>query len=386
MTKNTKIWTGVIVVIGLVLVGWGILNIKALRAPITKNPIKIGFIGPLSGGPALWGEGARNMVQLATSEINENGGINGRDLQVEYEDGKCSSGEAVSAFEKLRRDGVKFILGGHCSPETAGIVPLTKDGQAFILASVTSADEVVTDSDYAYRTSPPTRDFTDKLAAIAIKKYQRVATLTEQAAFAKSYTKDFVLSFEKVGGKIVSEEGYQPKQTDFRTELLKVINLAPDALFISPQNPTTAINIIKQMKELNLQIPVFANSIGITPKVFSESNNPAALVGSFSIIPYTDKSTKDAQELSKKYQETFGSEVPYNYFYVSAVYDATHMLAQALEQCGVDDTSCVRDEFHNMRFKGVSLDYTFKDSGDSNFDSWAQITLDNKGETVVEPL
>jgi branched-chain amino acid transport system substrate-binding protein len=383
---RTKVWTGVVVIIVAALVIWGVFAlVKKPQAPSSEQPIKVGFIGPLTGGPALWGEGARNMVEIATKEINDNGGIDGRELQVTYEDGKCASTDAVSAFQKLQQQNVDFVIGGHCSPETAGIVPLTKNGEAFIIAGITSSNEAVSGSDYAYRTSPPTKDFTNKLAAIAIQKYKNVAALTEQAAFPKSYTADFVPSFEAVGGKIVLNEGYQPEQTDFRTELLKVKEAKPDALFISPQSPTTAINILKQMKELDIKLPVFANSIAINKDVFTKAGNPEALTGSFSIIPFTDKSGDAAEELSQKYRDAYGSEVPYNYFYVSAAYDATHMLAQALDECD-ENVACVAQQFKKMNYKGVSLDYTFKENGDSNFDSWAMISLDENGAEVVAPL
>jgi branched-chain amino acid transport system substrate-binding protein len=386
MTKRSKVWTGVAVIIVGALLIWGLFAMnKKPQAPSAEQPIKVGFIGPLSGGPSLWGQGARNMVEIATKEINEDGGIDGRELQVTYEDGKCTSDGAVAAFQKLQQQNIDFIIGGHCSPETAGIVPLTKNGEAFLIAGITSSNDAVSGSDYAYRTSPPTRDFTDKLAAIAIEKYKNVGALTEQAAFSKSYTADFVPAFEAVGGTIVLNEGYQPEQTDFRTELLKMKNSKAEALFISPQSPTTAINIIKQMKELDINLPVFANSIAITKDVFAKAENPQALVGSFSIIPFTDKSTKAAEQLSGKYREAYGSDVPYNYFYVSAAYDAALMLAQALEECG-EDVACVATQFAGMKYDGVSLDYTFKENGDSNFDSWAKISLDENGAEIVEPL
>lgn len=386
MTKTAKTSIIVVVIIAIALIVWGIFALTTQpKEPDTTNPITIGFVGPLTGGPAIWGEGARNMVELAVEEINQDGGIDGRLVNVIYEDGKCSPADAVSATQKLQRDGVQFIIGGHCSPETVGIVPLTQDGSLFILAGLTSANEAVTDSEFAYRTSPPTRDFTDLLADIAIEKYQKVAAITEQAAFAQSYTKDFLVSFANAGGEIVSDEGYQPGQTDFRTMLTKIKNTDPDALYISPQSPTTASNIIKQMKELDFNVPIFANSIAITSKVYADAGSPELMDGAFSIIPYTDKEASKSRKLSADYKAKFGSEVPYNYFYVSASYDATYMLAEALEKSG-EDVQAVANYLKNINYRGVSLDYVFQENGDSVFDSWAKISLDAQGNEIIEPL
>lgn len=347
-----------------------------------NEPIKIGFIGPLTGGPALWGAGARNMVELAVSEINEKGGIEGRQIQIIYEDGKCSSKGAIEAADKLINiDNVKFILGGHCSPETAAIVPIIDKNKVFLLAGITSADNVMDGSIYAFRTSPPTVELTRKISEIAIENYGKVSILTEQAEFAKSVSLDFKKSFKEMDGKIISEEDYEPVEMDFRTRLVKIKEGNPDAIFISPQNPNSAITALSQITELGINIPIFGNSILITKDVYEKSGkgfNESA----FSVIPYTDKTRASA--LIEKYKNRYGADVPYNLFYVSASYDAVYMMAQAIEKCG-EDTDCVRDYFSELEYSGISADYRFRENGDPHFDSWAEIRIIN-GSEVAKPL
>src|SRR3989344_493866 len=308
---NKRIF-GVVIVIVLIALA---VALYTNTRNVERDPITVGFVGPLTGGPALWGEGARNMVALAVEDINAEGGVDGRQLVIDYQDGKCNPKDGAFAMQAIKTQGIKFIVGGHCSPETAAMVPLTKDGSAFIIAGITSSDEAVSGSEFAYRTSPPNMEFAKALLKIAKPKFNRIATITEEAAFSRSYTDDFAKLYIEAGGVVVSAEAHAPETTDFRSQLLKIKQSNPEAVFISPQNPTTGALIAKQMQELGMKLPVFGNSILVSAGTFASSENSPTLVGSFSIIPYTDFTSGEALELSNKYQGKYGSPVPYNFFY-----------------------------------------------------------------------
>ena len=92
---------------------------------------------------------------------------------------------------------------------------------------------------------------------------------------------------------------------------------------------------------------------------------------------------KAAPILQSKYKEKFGESIPYNLYYVSAAYDATNMLADALEKCG-EDVECVQEYFSSInQYKGVAGIFTFKDNGDPVFDSWKEMRVVD-GKPVLE--
>ncbi len=373
----------VLVIIGILAIGVGSLTLTGNTIQ-KQQPIKVGFIGPLTGTPSLWGLGAKNLVELAVDEINQNSGVNGRMLEPIYEDGKCNPKDAVNSANKLIQvDQVKFILGGHCSPETTAIVPIVDKNKVFLLAGITSSDGAVDGSDYAFRTSPPTIENAEKISEIAIKKYKTTSMLTEQAAYAKSMSIDVKKSFEKLGGKVLSEDEYPPEQTDFRTQLLKIKEKNPDSLFFSPQTPNSAVLILKQMKELNMKMPVFSNTIPITKEVYNLSDKGFDETA-FSVTPYADKTKRESEELNKKYKGKFGTEIPYNFFYVASTYDAVYMLKEALAKCG-EDSECVKDYFKTIDYKGITINFRFKENGDPYFNSWAEMRVVN-GELVLTPI
>src|SRR5438309_1367757 len=129
MNSTLKTFLSIIAV--LVIIGAGYLLFKAPvpQAPQVANnePIKIGFIGPLTGDGAVYGEPYRNMVVMAVEEINKAGGVDGKSIEVVYEDGKCNGKDGANAAQKLVNvDKVQVIIGGVCSSETLAAVPVAE--------------------------------------------------------------------------------------------------------------------------------------------------------------------------------------------------------------------------------------------------------------------
>jgi branched-chain amino acid transport system substrate-binding protein len=348
-----------------------------------NDTIKIGVIAPLTGGPAVWGQGSVNMIKIASEEINSIGGINGKMIQLIIEDGKCDSQTAVAAAQKLIQvDGVKFILGGHCSPETVAIVPIIDKAKVFLLAGVTSSDNAVSGSKFAFRTSPATLEQAKITAEIAFNKYnyKKIALVTEEAAFAKSFSEDLKKSF---AGTIVDELNYAPGTTEFKSGLLKIKQAKPDAIMVSPQDPSKAMLLLKQMNELDmLDIPLFGNTVFVSTVVFdgSEKLLPA---NAFTVMLFADPNSAKSLALQKKYKEEFSKDIPYNLYYISAVFDGAKMLFEAIKKCN-KNTECVANYFANIKgFDGAAGKFSFLPNGDPVFDSWKEMRIQN-GRTALE--
>ena len=100
MNKTTKIILGLVILIIIVLAIY--LGVGKKQTSITeKEPIKIGAILPLTGSAAPNGIYQKNGIDLAIDEINSNGGVNGRKIEVIYDDSKNDPAEGVSAFNKI---------------------------------------------------------------------------------------------------------------------------------------------------------------------------------------------------------------------------------------------------------------------------------------------
>ena len=113
-------------------------------APVVDtSPIKIGWIGPLTGDLASLGQDAEKATEVALDEVNAAGGINGRPLQLVPQDSKCNPKDASDAGNKLINvDKVSVILGGLCSGETTAVAPVAEQNHVVMISPCSSAPNI----------------------------------------------------------------------------------------------------------------------------------------------------------------------------------------------------------------------------------------------------
>ena len=119
-----------LLVISLSLIFSGCIT-SGLFSLDSNNTYKIGFVGPMSGSLAKYG--AYEAVKLAQDEINAIGGINGKQLEIIYEDGKGNANDAIIVVNKLISvDNVNIVLGGHCTAESLSIAPVLEKSKVLM--------------------------------------------------------------------------------------------------------------------------------------------------------------------------------------------------------------------------------------------------------------
>ena len=151
--------------------------------PAEKESIKIGFIAPLTGEAATYGLMGQNVVKLAADEINAQGGINGRHLEIIYEDGKCNGAAAATAIQKLVEfDKVEVVFGGFCSSESLGAEPIATQNKVLLFSLGSSSPALTGKSPFFARDYPSDASQGAVLAEIAYNKkgWRNVALIQEQ--------------------------------------------------------------------------------------------------------------------------------------------------------------------------------------------------------------
>lgn len=332
----------------------------------TSTSVRIGWIGPLTGGAAQYGVPELNAAKLAVEDLNAKGGIKGHPLELVVEDGKCDGATTTTAATKLIEvDQVNYISGGHCSTESMTIAPISDPKKVLIIAGATAAAKFSGISKYAFRTYPSAIDMYSRLAKFAYGKGTRtVVTFNEQKDGPQSIIDTFAQVFTESGGTVLGKEVFAPGSTDFRTQLLKIRELNPDAMMISVQSPDAASLIIKQMNELSINIQIYSDALVVTKSTYEKSGGllPATAIGATGHInPEKSPETKQFLEL---YQNRYG-EFSVDPFFATEGYDQVKILAGLIESCW-NDTDCARNTLINTPWNGISGVYHFNDKGDSN--------------------
>jgi branched-chain amino acid transport system substrate-binding protein len=364
----------VIVILGLILY---VVDLKQQHIQAVSNePIKIGFIGALTGDAAYYGESDKNGMALAVEEINSQGGINGQPIEVIYEDGQCNGKEATKAAQKLINvDQVDFIFGGTCSGETLAISPITEAAQMILFSSFSSSPDITQAGDYVFRNSVSDLD-TGIATAILVNKngVEKVSILAESTDYAQGFANVFESEFKKLGGKILSNESFMPGTTDFRAMITKAKSLNPDAIIISPQGESGAL-MLKQIKAANYTGGIYSNLILGDEKIIKLAE------GAAEGLYYCDtaglsKENPKANHFIDTYQEKFG-EIPSLDFYSGARYDSVFIIAQAIEEVG-NDTNKIKDYLYDLdNYDGVLGNVKFDQNGDILGAEFADFQIQN---------
>jgi len=338
MNRNTKL-TGIAVLIVVILGGWYL----AKGEPADTGPIKIGFIGPLTGDAASIGESTRNAVVMAIDEVNAEGG---RQYEVIYEDGKCAGPASASAAQKLIHvDKVEFIIGGICSGETLGAAPIAEAAGVVLLSPVSSSPDITNAGDFVFRVFASDATSGSKMAETTWKRgHKNVAVISEQTDYSQALRKVFEERFKELGGTIVISEGYPSSAKDFRSQLAKIKATNPDAIYLVPQTPASGEVLLAQVKESGITTPLFSNEL-VTTESFLTSGVSEGIL--FAEVNF-DKESPEASMFLKKFAGRFG-DINANTppVYVASTYDAVHLLTDLIEEHGTNPKR-VRDALYKV--------------------------------------
>lgn len=372
MNNNWWVWLVVIAVV----VGGGWLVLKGGNTTNETGPIKLGFIGPLTGDAASLGTVARSAVELAVEEINASGGVDGRMLEVVAEDGECTAGPATSAASKLiNADGVEAIIGGLCSSETAAFAPAAMQAKVVTLSYCSSAPPLSQTGKYFFRDYPSDANQGKFAAEYAYNTLgvRKVAVVYHISDWGTGIKNVFVERFKALGGEIVVEEGSLQTNRDYRTSIQKVQTAAPDYIYAALY-PEGGIAFLQQAKEVNVTTKILGGDAWGDTKLQAEA---AAL----DILYVEPKSSWPDDFKTKLLAKAGGEQVP---VCSANAYDAVYIMAAAMEKAGTSDSDKLADALRATKYNGVSGRIEFDANGDVTVADYVVKRIANGSSTVVE--
>ncbi len=329
------------------------------------EPIRVGWIGAMTGAVAKYG--ASEAATLAMEDINRDGGINGRPLKLEFQDGRCQAKDAIDATNSLIQfNKLRFIVGGHCSSESLAIAPIVERSGALMIAAITSSPKLSDAGDRIFRVTAPNVRGVDLLVPhILTKRSERtVAVVYEETEYAEGLAIYFVKSFTDKGGKVPLQMGYKLGEADFLSFVTKVRGSGADAVYLSAQSPDSAIQFLVKARQVGLQIPVFGNEITGNSLESATPDQRALFDGVLFAEPRLAKDSARTKRFVDDYKKRFGvSRLP-NGFWTLEAYDAVRVLADAIGRCG-DDVEKVKQCLYKLSgYEGVSGPISFDVNGD----------------------
>lgn len=348
-----------IVVIALIIIIVGYLSFKQLSKPVKVEPVRIGFIGPLTGDVASIGENLKVALEIARDEINKAGGIKGRPLEIIFEDGQCNPKMAVNAANKLINiDKVPIIIGGLCSSETLAVAPLAEKAKVILFSAASTNPKIADAGDYVFR-NVPSDTFQGVFAAEYVKnnmKLNKVAILKCLSDYCVGVSDVFKTKFQELGGAIVAEESFLQDAKDLRSQLTKIKAANPELVYFVGYTEGSIIGL-KQAKELGINATFFGADSWSDPKIWQEVGK----IGDGAL--YVEPANKNLPEafITEMNRRTGGKEI---ITYAPRAYDALKLLASLMIEKGVDATA-IKDALYTVRnYQGIADNYTFDNKGE----------------------
>ena len=224
----------------------------------TSNPIKIGYLAWASGADAYFGLVAIAALEDRIEEINANGGLLGRKVELVWYDISADFSESVNATNKLiNQDRVDAIIGPDGSPFAITLGSIVEEAQVPLLPNCGNA-EVTVDTNgetkpYVFRVAPQAGLTSTTMAHYIYEEMgiRKVATLSESTNISTVEAVDyFVDEFKKLGGEIVAEESYMLNDTEFRAQITKIAQAEPEYVFMPAAAYKEVCNFAIQLSDM----------------------------------------------------------------------------------------------------------------------------------------
>ena len=357
MEKINKI---IILALALILVLGGCTKVVEEEKEVLDEVIKIGAPLSLTGKIASFGEKARDGINMAVDEINQDGKIK---IKIIYEDAQSESAQAVNAVKKLIEiDNVNIILGPCGSSNVLAVAPLTEDNKIILFTPIAGSVDITKAGDYVFRNRETSKLSGERMAEFLVDQgINKIAVLSAQAPNSLSYKNSLIEKFKELGREIVFSADYSPNSLDFKTDIIKAKNKGAEAFYLAVASGVDAKILTKQIKELGFD-GLVSGANAIESEEFLDKAGEAE-EGVFITSPAFNIENSNIQDYRNKYKELYDKEIdPYS----ANAYDAVKIIANAIESCGGDkDTDCIRDYLYNVKdYPGIGGNTTFDENGD----------------------
>ncbi len=326
--------------------------------------IKIGGLAPLTGAVSVYGIAVNNGVTLAFEEINAKGGIDGKKVEYIVMDEKGDTTEATNAYDKLVQDGIVALIGDVTStPSIAVAQRSVKDNMPMITASGTSL-KITEAGKNVFRTcftDPYQGDVMGRFAAENLK-VKKVAVIYDAGNdYCVGLTNAFVARAEELGVEVVAKESYAATDADFKAQLTKIQQAAPEAIYL-PDYYETNIKIVRQARAAGITVPFLGGDgwDGVLMENVIGTKGSTDADNSYFTNHYSDKdSDKRIQDFITAYKAKFNME-PVSF--AALGYDTAYLLADAITKAGSTDKQAIVDAMTAINFSGITGNITFDEN------------------------
>ena len=336
-------------------------------AALAEDTIKIGLIGPQTGGAAVYGMAVARAAQIAVDEINAQGGLQ---IALDVQDDEHDAEKSINAYNAVLDNGAQMILGSVTTTPCIAVAAQAYEERVFMLTPSASSPAVIEGKDNMYQVC-----FTDPAQGAASADYIFQNKLGEKIGVIYNngdvYSTGIYQTFEtkaaELGLEIVKVSTFTDDTTDFSVQVTDMKNAGADVVFL-PIYYTPASLILTESSKQEFA-PVFFGVDGMDGILTVEGFDASLAEGVMLLTPFSaDAEDEKTKAFVAKYQELYG-EVP-NQFAADA-YDGIYALYAAAVAGGITGDTSVEDaceilieQFQQLTVEGLTGTMTWSATGE----------------------
>lgn len=309
---------------------------------------KIGGIGPVTGAAAVYGLAVKNGAQIAVDEINADGGINGYQIEFNFQDDEHDAEKSVNAYNTLKDWGMQVLMGTVTSAPCVAVADKTNADNMFqITPSGSSVECAQNPNVFRVCFSDPDQGAASATYIAENKLADKIAVIYDSSdVYSSGIYERFASEAANHGLDIVAAEAFTADSNkDFSTQLQKAKDAGADLVFL-PIYYTEASLILNQ-----------ANTMGYAPKFFGcdgmdgilqvDNFDTKLAEGLMLLTPFAaDADDELTQKFVTAYKEKYG-ETPIQF--AADAYDAIYAIKAAAEEAGITPETSVSDTCDKMK-------------------------------------
>ncbi|NMB41054.1 MAG: ABC transporter substrate-binding protein [Firmicutes bacterium] len=324
--------------------------------------VKLGTVGPLTGGAATYGTSVRNGVKIAVDEFNDNEEAPGIFLELVSEDSEGDWSKAANAFSKLiDQDKVDVIVGAVLSSETEAGGPIVKSAKVPTISPSSTSTGLTLDNPYLFRNCLSDEVQASQLAEYAVEelglgKFAILYTNNDYGVALKNAFEETANSL----GEVLAVEAFMDNDENFKPQLTSIQQKDPEAIFVAGYY-TEAAKIAQQAVEQGLEVQ-FLGADGFYSPVLVEIGGDTVEGAIFTAGFHSGDESPTVQNFVNTYEELFGEEPD---MFAAQAYDAARIVIEAIKSKGTTSEQIREGLAETKDFPGITGNTSIDEEGDT---------------------
>ncbi|MEW6514901.1 MAG: penicillin-binding protein activator [Pseudomonadota bacterium] len=335
------------------------------------EPIKLGYLGGLSGRVADLGEAGRNGVQLAVDQVNAAGGVGGRQVDLIIQDDGQDSQKAQAAIDAFVAAGVRTVIGPMTSTMAIAILDRSKEAGLLLISPTVTASTLSGRDDNLFKVVSSTQKHAQLSADSQFDQgTRRIAAVYDlgNSAYTEDWLQQFRKAFEARGGKFVAAESFKSGvDVSYGTAISKLLGSEADMLhFVA--SATDTVRLLQLARANGFEQPVSAATWAATEQLIELGGRS---VEGLRLTQYFDRD--DSSPAYRAFHEAYVSRYKQEPGFASvAAYDAVRAIFAAIAK-QKNRESLKSALLTAGPYEGIQGSWQFDPYGDAERDAWVTV-------------